>query len=113
MKYDSTLIGRELVLSKLEEATKLWATMLEESFKDAKCSYVDATDSCDKKMGDVINFWRSHLHNVESGSWKKLLENDDTFISNFKVLEKKLFSICFPLASCFMQISFHFFAKFV
>jgi hypothetical protein len=34
-------------------------------------------------------------------------------ILNFKVLGKQLFSIHFPLASCFMQISFHFFAKFV
>jgi hypothetical protein len=32
-------------------------------------------------------------------------------ISNVKVLGKQSFSICFPLASCFMQISFHFFCK--
>jgi hypothetical protein len=32
-------------------------------------------------------------------------------ISSFKVLRKQLFSIRFPLASCFMQILFHFFCK--
>jgi hypothetical protein len=32
-------------------------------------------------------------------------------ISNFKVLGKQLFFICFPPATCFMQISFHFFCK--
>jgi hypothetical protein len=33
------------------------------------------------------------------------------YISNFKVLEKQSFSICFPLAGCLMGISFHFFCK--
>jgi hypothetical protein len=33
------------------------------------------------------------------------------FISNFKVLRKQSFSICFPPANCFMQISFHMFCK--
>ena len=33
------------------------------------------------------------------------------FISNFKVPRKQSFSICFPSASCFMQIPFHFFCK--
>jgi hypothetical protein len=34
-------------------------------------------------------------------------------ILNFKVLGKQSFSICFPPASCFMRILFHFFAKYV
>jgi hypothetical protein len=33
------------------------------------------------------------------------------YISNFKVLGKQSFSICFPPASCFMQILFHLFCK--
>jgi hypothetical protein len=28
----------------------------------------------DKKMGDTMNFWKNHLHNVESELWKKLRE---------------------------------------
>ena len=38
MNYHCTSIGRALILSKLEEAIKLWDTMSEESFKDAKRS---------------------------------------------------------------------------
>jgi hypothetical protein len=45
MKYNCIKIGSTLVRSKLEEAAKLWATMSEESFKDAECSYVDAMDA--------------------------------------------------------------------
>jgi hypothetical protein len=55
-KYDRKLIGRALVLSKLEEVAKGGDTILEECFKDAKCSYVDAAGAFDKKMDDVINF---------------------------------------------------------
>jgi hypothetical protein len=50
------LIGRALVLSKLEEVAKLWATILEESFQDAECFYVDAASAFDKRMGDVVHF---------------------------------------------------------
>jgi hypothetical protein len=32
-------------------------------------------------------------------------------ISTYKVLRKQSFSICFPLVSCFMQISFYLFCK--
>jgi hypothetical protein len=56
MKYNRTLIGRALVLFELEEAAKFWGTILEESYKDAKCSNMDAAGVFDKKMGDVINF---------------------------------------------------------
>jgi hypothetical protein len=68
MKHDCTLIGRALVLLKLEEATKLRATMSKESFKDAECSYMDVVGAFDKKMGDIINFWGSHLRNIQSKS---------------------------------------------
>jgi hypothetical protein len=53
-KYDWMVIGRALVLSKLEEAAMLQATTLEESFVGVKCSYVDATGAFDKRMADVI-----------------------------------------------------------
>jgi hypothetical protein len=33
------------------------------------------------------------------------------YITNFKVLGKQSFSVCFPPTSCFMQISFHLFCK--
>jgi hypothetical protein len=77
-KYACTVIGRALVLSKLEEAAKLRATMSEESFKDEKCSYVIAAGVFDKRMGDVIYFWRYHLCDAESELRKKLRRNDDT-----------------------------------
>jgi hypothetical protein len=104
MKYDCTLIGRVLVLSKLEEIAKVWATMLEECFKDEKCSYVDVAGAFDKRMGDVINFWRKHLHNAESDSWKTLKKNDDIvnivigqvtrFIKTFFAKEVELSAKC-------------------
>ena len=38
-KYNRTLIGRALVLTKLEEATKLRCSTEEKSFEDVECSY--------------------------------------------------------------------------
>jgi hypothetical protein len=70
MKYNRTLIGRALVLSRLKEAAKLWA------FKDVECSYVDATGASDKRMGDVVHLWKNHLHNAESKLWKKLRKRE-------------------------------------
>jgi hypothetical protein len=69
-KYDRTVIGRALVLSKLEEAAMLWATTSEESFTVVKSSYVDAVGAFDKRMADVIYQWRRHLQDAESESWK-------------------------------------------
>jgi hypothetical protein len=60
-KYDQMVIGRILVLSKLEEAAMLQATTSEDSFMGAKCSYVDASGAFDKRMADVIYYWRRHL----------------------------------------------------
>jgi hypothetical protein len=51
--------------------------MLKESSMDAECSYVDAVGAFEKRMGDFISFWRSHLYNAESELWKKLKEKDD------------------------------------
>jgi hypothetical protein len=64
------VIGRALVLSKLEEAAMLQATTSEESFMGVKCSYVDAAGTLDKRMADVIYQWRRHLGDAESESWK-------------------------------------------
>jgi hypothetical protein len=69
-KYDRTVIGRALVLSKLEEAAMLRATTSEESFAGVKCSYVDAASAFDKRMADVIYQWRHHLEDAKSESWK-------------------------------------------
>jgi hypothetical protein len=69
-KYDRTVNGRALVLSKLEEAAMLRATTLEESFVGVKCSYVDAAGAFDKKMDYVICHSRRHLEDAESKSWK-------------------------------------------
>jgi hypothetical protein len=75
-KYDRTVIGRALVLSKFEEAAMLWTTMSEESFMGAKCSYVDAACAFDKRMADVIYHWRRHLQDADSESWKIQKGND-------------------------------------
>jgi hypothetical protein len=64
------VIGRALVLSKLEEAAMLRATTSKESFVGIKCSYVDAVGAFDKRMADVIYQWRRHLEDAESESWK-------------------------------------------
>jgi hypothetical protein len=32
----------------------------------------------DKKIGDIIKFWKCHLCDAELELWKKLRENDDT-----------------------------------
>jgi hypothetical protein len=69
-KHDRTVIGRALVLSKLEEAAMLRATTSEESFAGVKCSYVNAAGTCDKKMADVIYQYKHHLEDAESESWK-------------------------------------------
>jgi hypothetical protein len=69
-KYDRMVIGRALVLSKLEEAAMLRATTLEESFAGIKCSYLDAVGAFDKRMADVIYQWKRHLEDAESESWK-------------------------------------------
>jgi hypothetical protein len=69
-KYDWMVIGRALVLSKLEEAAMLRATTSEESFTVIKRSYVDAASAFDKKMADIIYQWRRHRQDVESESWK-------------------------------------------
>ena len=65
MKYNYTLIGRALVLSKLEEVAMLLLQCQRKSLKMQKCSYVDAMGAFDKRMDDVINFWKSHLHNAK------------------------------------------------
>jgi hypothetical protein len=75
-KYGQIVIGRALVLLKLEEATMLWVTTSEESFMGAKCSYVDAAGAFDKRMADVIYHWRRHLHDVELELWKTKKGND-------------------------------------
>ena len=53
-KYNQTVIGRALVLSKLEEAAMLQAITLEESFMVVKYSYVDAASTFDNRMANVI-----------------------------------------------------------
>jgi hypothetical protein len=64
------VIGRALVLSKLEEVAMLRATTLEESFMVVKRSYVDAVGAFGKRMADAIYQWRRHLQDVELESWK-------------------------------------------
>jgi hypothetical protein len=69
-KYNQTVIGRALFLSKLEEVAMLRATMSKESFVGVKCSYVDAAGAFNKRIVDVIYQWRRHLEDAELESWK-------------------------------------------
>jgi len=83
-EYDHTVIGRALVLSKLEEAAMLRATTSEESFVDAEHSYVDVAGAFDRRINDVIDHWRRHVGEAESNSWKIPKEFDaavDTVVS--------------------------------
>ena len=83
--YDQTVIGRALVLSKLEEAAMLRATMSEESFVDAEHSYVDVAGAFDRRINDLIDEWRRHVQDAESKpSWETPKEFDaavDTVVS--------------------------------
>jgi hypothetical protein len=86
-KYDQTVIGRALVLSKFEEAAMLWATTSKESFMGAKCSYVDAAGVFVKRMADIIYHSRRHLQDTDSESWKIQKGNDgivDIMVSKVK-----------------------------
>ena len=69
-KYDQMVIGRALVFTKLEEATMLQAIMSEESFVAIERSYVDVAGTFEKKMVDVIHYWKCHLEDAESKSWR-------------------------------------------
>ena len=70
------MIGRALVLSKLEEATMLRATMSEESFVATKYSYVDVAGAFDKEMANIIHHWKCRIEDDESKSWKTQKEFD-------------------------------------
>jgi hypothetical protein len=75
-KYDRMVIGRALVLSKLEEAAMLRITTSEESFAGVKCSYVDAAGTFDKRMVDVTYQWRRVSANPQPGGGKDLTSNN-------------------------------------
>jgi hypothetical protein len=99
-KYNRTVIGRALVLFKLEEAAMLLAKMSEESFMGVECSYVDAAGAFDKRMANVIYHWRRHPEDAESKSWKTQKGCDDAvdvvvskvkrYMETFKVKEVEL-----------------------
>ena len=62
-KYDHTLIGRALVLAKLEEAAKLRISMKDESFEEADINFWDALQIYVKHIDDAISHWRTSLEN--------------------------------------------------
>lgn len=61
--YNHTLIGRALVLAKLEEAAKLQDAVKEESFADSDITYWDAVAIYVKHIDDAITHWRTSLQN--------------------------------------------------
>ena len=76
-KYDQMVIGKALVLSKLEEVGMLQAITSEESFVGVKCFCVDEAGAFRKRMANVRYHWRRHLKDVESKSWKTQKEYND------------------------------------
>jgi hypothetical protein len=50
------VIGRALVLSKLEEAAMLRAIRSEESFTSTKRSYLDATGAFNKRLATLTSY---------------------------------------------------------
>lgn len=75
-KYNRTLVGRALFLAKLEEAAKLRSSIQEASFEDAGCCYWDAVQAFDRRIGDVIENWRSMLWKPEEVLLLSFEEND-------------------------------------
>jgi len=76
-KYDHSLIGRALVLSKLEEAARLRAATTEDMFVHEDNSYADVVGAFDKRINEVIELWRHHMHSNSSA----FLNNDDQMIN--------------------------------
>jgi len=75
-KYDHSLIGRALVLSKLEEAARLHVAMSEDMFVDEDNFYTDIVGAFNKRINDVIDNWRHHMHSNSS-----TLVNDDDVVN--------------------------------
>ena len=75
-KYNRTLVGRALFLAKLEEAAKLRSSIQEASFEDVGCCYWDAVQAFDRRIGDVIENWRSMLWKPEEVLMLSFEEND-------------------------------------
>ena len=84
-KYKRTLVGRALFLAKLEEAAKLRCLTEEASFKDVECSYWNAVSAFDRRIGDVIVYWRNVLQKPEGELLVSFPEND-AFVN--KVVER-------------------------
>jgi hypothetical protein len=72
-KYDHSLIGKALVISKLEEAARLRAATTEDMFVDEDNSYADVVGTFNKRINEVIELWRHHMHSNSSA----FLNNDD------------------------------------
>jgi hypothetical protein len=95
-----------------------WTTLAADVYDPHYCGIMIIA-TCDMKVEDVNTqalFWRllnltCLEHGVPKVDFHGFMAND-AHISNFKVLGKQSFFICFPPVSCFMQISFHFFSKF-
>ena len=84
-KYNRTLVGRALFLAKLEEAAKLRCSTEEASFKDVGCCYWDAVNAFDRRIGDVIVYWRNVLQKPQVELLVSFQEND-TFVN--KMVER-------------------------
>ena len=76
-KYNRTLVGRALFLSKLEEAAKVRSSVDEASFKDVGCCYWDAVHAFDRRIGEVIEYWRNKLQKPHEELLISFQENDE------------------------------------
>ena len=76
-KYKRTLIGRALILSKLEDAARLRTTMSEDMFVDEENSYADVAGAFDKRINDIIDNWRRHMQSNTTSMSTTFVNNDD------------------------------------
>lgn len=76
-RHNRTLVGRALFLAKLEAAAKLRSTMDETTFKDVGCCYWDAVHAFDRRIGDVIKYWRNKLHKSHEELLLSFQENNE------------------------------------
>jgi len=76
-KYNRTLVGRALFLARLEEAAKQRSSTDEAAFKDETCCYWDAVQAFDRRIHDVIEYWRAKLHKPHGELLISFKENDE------------------------------------
>ena len=102
-KYNHDLIGRALVLSKLEEAAKVRCRVDLDQILTQEHKMEDVARAFDRRMDDVITKWRDYLGGIDAGGElnlfhvknedqeiQKLLHAVDTAVSTLQACEVDL-----------------------